>query len=140
MKKKKVSSIIQLRDKLNDNHVFANEQFAKMGFLRIKVTDYISNDFPGFVRAKFSDIEGKLHTIEEKVPVISEQDWDEHTAYPFWTLVPGHILERHVEISITKTGKEIKTKIVKISLEKPWGIYDTNDETIFEVFDGDIVG
>jgi len=56
-----------------------------------------------------------------------------------WTLVPGQILNSRVKISISKTGKEIKRKIVKISLEKPWGIYDTNDETIFEVFDGDVV-
>ena len=48
-------------------------------------------------------------------------------------------MNSRVEISISKTGKEIKRKIVKISLEKPWGIYDTNDETIFEVFDGDVV-
>jgi len=49
-------------------------------------------------------------------------------------------LNSRVEISISKIGKEIKRKIVKISLENPWGIYDTNDETTFEVFDGDVVG
>jgi hypothetical protein len=48
-------------------------------------------------------------------------------------------LNSRIEISIAKTGKEIKRKIVKISLEKPWGIYDTNDEAIFEVFDGGLV-
>lgn len=138
--KKKAPRVVKLRDKLNDYDVFANEQFANMGFLRVKVIDYISDDFPGFVRSEFSDIEGNLHTIEEKVPVLSDQDWNENTAYPFWTLVPGQILERRAEISTTKTGKEVKRNIVKISLEKPWGIYDTNNETIFEVFDGDVVG
>lgn len=139
MKKKKAPRIVQLRDKLNDYGIFASEQFEKMGFLRVKVTAYISNDVPGFVRCEFTDIDGGLHIIEEKVPVLSDQEWDENTAYPFWTLVPGQILDSRVEISITKTGKEIKRKIVKISLEKPWGIYDTNDGTIFEVFDEDIV-
>lgn len=96
MKKKKVSSIIQLRDKLNDNHVFANENFAKMEFLRIKVTDYISNDFPGFVRCEFTDIYGSLHIIEDKVPVLTDQFWDENTTYPRWALIPGKILEHVV--------------------------------------------
>lgn len=140
MKKKKAPCIIQLRHKLNDYGIFANEQFAKVGFLCINVTDYISNDFPGFVRAEFRDIKGDIHIIERKVPVLSDQEWDENTAYPFWTLVPGQILDSRVEISITKTGKEIKRKIVKISLENPWGICDINDKTIFEVFDGDVVG
>ncbi|MGJ1271011.1 hypothetical protein [Sphingobacterium siyangense] len=140
MKKKKVSSIIQLRNKLNDNHVFANENFAKMEFLRIKVTDYISNYFPSFVRCEFTDIDGSLHIIEDKVPVVTDQFWDENTTYQRWALIPGKILERRTEIFITKTGKEKKIKIIKISLEKRWGIYDTNDETVFEVFDVDVVG
>lgn len=139
-KKKKAPRIVQLRDKLNDYDVFAKEQFAKTGFLRIKVTDYISNDFLGFVRAEFRGVEGNVHIIEEKVPVLTNKYWDENTTYPFWTLVPGEILDRHTEIFTTKAGKEKKMKIIKISLEKPWGIYDTNDETIFEVFDVDVMG
>ncbi|WP_312191720.1 hypothetical protein [Sphingobacterium sp.] len=88
MKKKKAPHIVQLRHKLDDYTIFSNEQFAKMGFLRIKVTDYISSDFPGFVRAEFRDIKGDIHVIEEKVPVLSDQEWGEDTVYPFWTLVP----------------------------------------------------
>lgn len=140
MKKKKVSSIIQLKDKLNDNHAFANENFAKIDFLCIKVTDYISNDFPGFVRCEFTDIDGSLHIIEDKVPVLTDQFWDENTTYPRWALIPGKILERRTEILTTKAGKEKKRNIIKISLERPWAIYETNDETIFEVFDRDVVG
>ena len=33
MRKKKAPRIVQLRHKLNDYVIFANEQFAKMGFL-----------------------------------------------------------------------------------------------------------
>lgn len=110
-----------------------------MGFLRVKVTDCVSNDYPGFVRAEFKGVEGNVHIIEEKVPVLTGQYWDENTTYPFWTLVPRQIIERRIEISTTKMGKEIKRKIIKISLEKPWGIYDINDETVFEVFDADVV-
>lgn len=80
MKKKKTPHIVQLRHKLDDYTIFSNEQFAKMGFLRIKVTDYISSDFPGFVRAEFRDIKGDIHAIEEKVPVLSDQECDENTA------------------------------------------------------------
>ncbi|WP_343566107.1 hypothetical protein [Sphingobacterium sp.] len=139
-KKKKAPRIVRLRDKLNDYDVFANEQFAEMGFLRIKVTNYISNDFPGFVKAEFTDIAGNLHIIEEKAPVLTDQFWDENTTYPRWALIPGKLLERRTEIFTTKTGKEKKRKIIKISLEKPWGIYDINDETVFEVLDMDVVG
>lgn len=140
MKKKKASRIVQLRDKLNDYGIFASEQFVKMGFLRVKVTAYISNDVPGFVRCEFTDIDGNLHIIEEKVPVLSDQDWNENTTYPLWSLIPGKILDRRIEIFTTKTGKEKKKTIIKISLEKPWGIYDSNNETVFEVFDVDVVG
>ncbi|WP_286752159.1 MULTISPECIES: hypothetical protein [Sphingobacterium] len=139
-KKKKAPRVVKLRDKLNDYDVFTNEQFKNLGFLRIKVTDYISNDFPGFVRGEFTDIDCSLHIIEDKVPVLTDQFWDENTTYPRWALIPGKILERRTEIFTTKAGKEKKRKIVKISLQKPWGIYDTNDETVFEVFDVDVVG
>ncbi|WP_158655631.1 hypothetical protein [Sphingobacterium sp. HMA12] len=139
-KKKKAPRIVKLRDKLNDYDIFANEQFTNMGFLRIKVTDYISNDFPGFARCEFTDIDGGLHIIEDKVPVLTDQFWDENTTYPRWALIPGKILERRTEILTTKAGKEKKRNIIKISLEKPWDIYDTSEETVFEVFDVDVVG
>lgn len=91
-----------------------------MFFLKVKIEEFSSHDYPGFVLCTFTDIYGKRWVIEEKVPVIfskmiSEKDLPIEGFY-----IAGEIIKQ-------------ENKIIYFDTKKPWGISATSGETIFKV-------
>lgn len=93
--------------------------------LKIQITNYISNDFPGFVECKFKDAWGKEHTIHEKLPVISLKNLDEKSNYP---------VKDSIACEIIKEWKDQDNRLIlSITTNKPWGIETVEELTEFDI-------
>jgi hypothetical protein len=96
-----------------------------MVFLKIKITKYISNDFPGFIECSFTDAFNKQWKIIDKIPVLTTKNIDKNNNFP---------IEEKIEVeaekeSIDKNGN----KLITININKPYGLKTINGENRFEV-------
>jgi hypothetical protein len=90
--------------------------------LKVSILNYIeSSSYPAWVRCSFSDVNGNVHYITEKLPVITELDINEESDYP---------IIGNVRCQVVSAVDEI----VKIDTSNPFSIEDENGESIFEVF------
>jgi hypothetical protein len=90
----------------------------KLKAIRIKITSFISDDQPGFVECKFNDAWNKGHTVQDKVPIVTEKYLDANSDYPQDGIIACEIIKQWVDAD----GR----KIVTVSTEKPWAV-DTID-------------
>lgn len=50
--------------------------------LAVQIVRFVDRHQPGWVACEFVDADGKRHTIIDKVPIFTEEDLDETSAYP----------------------------------------------------------
>ena len=50
--------------------------------VRVAITRYVDDHFPGYVECKLTDVEGKEWFLIEKVPVVTVVDLDSTSIYP----------------------------------------------------------
>lgn len=96
-----------------------------MNAIKIVITRFISDHYPGFVECKFNDAWNKEHIIHEKVPVITLKDLDATSEYPQEGVIACEILKQWTDND--------KGKIFTVTTEKPWGVYTTDDLTEFDI-------
>lgn len=53
-----------------------------MATVRVFVTGWLSDDFPGFVEIVLTDADGVEHTFQEKAAVLSTEELSQLDAYP----------------------------------------------------------
>lgn len=93
--------------------------------VRVAVTRYADDAFPGFVACTLVDLHGVAWTFVEKVPVVSRADLDAHSRYP----QPATLACQVVATGRDPSGRAIAT----IDTSLPWGIAATSGQTRFEV-------
>lgn len=99
--------------------------------LKVKITRFTSDSFPGFVECQFADVKGKQWSIIDKVPVVTLAHLDADSVYPQPAILACTIIERRPQ----PDGQ----KILLIDTELPVHFEATSGETRFEVFANQVV-
>lgn len=80
----------------------------------VTVTRFVDPDQPGWLECALTDAAGRAHFFIEKVPVVTEEDLDESSAYPRSATLACEVLDRRT----LADGSERVT----IDTARPWGI------------------
>jgi hypothetical protein len=99
--------------------------------LKIKITSFISDDQPGFVECKFTDAWSKEHTVEDKVPVATEQDLDADSDYPQDGFIACEVLNEWRD----HDGRKIFT----VTTERPWAVDTIDGLTEFDLTEEQLI-
>lgn len=103
-----------------------------MKLLLVTIIEYISSgSHPDWVRCRFEDVHGRLWSIFEKVPVVTPYGFDENTPLPHPAYVAVRIL--------TTYRDALNREVVTVDTAAIWGIETVNGESVFDVFDSQIV-
>lgn len=98
-----------------------------MKAIRIKITSFISDDQPGFVECKFNDAWNKVHTVQDKVPIVTKKDLDANSDYPQDGVIACEIIKQWVD-------KDNRT-IFTVTTERPWSVDTIDGLTEFDVIE-----
>lgn len=74
-----------------------------MHFLSVQIVRFADSYQPGWVECVFVDAARHIHTIIEKVPVVTAEDLDADSRYPTIGSVPCEVLERYQD----EAGQEL---------------------------------
>lgn len=96
-----------------------------MPFLRLQIVRFVDAAFPGFVAGEFVDAIGATYTVIDKVPVIALGDLWTDSAYPQPGVAACVVLKQWED--------DQKGPLALITLDHPWGLTTTNEETQFVV-------
>jgi hypothetical protein len=94
--------------------------------VRVSITAYVDDDYPGFVECNFTDAHQQRHCFLEKTVYVSADLIDSTTSYPYPGVIACEIVGRRFGDS--------DTEIISIDSELPWGIESIDGLTQFEVF------
>lgn len=76
-----------------------------MKFIKIKITKFISNDQPGFVECKLTDIHNKEWSFIEKIPVVTTENIEENSDFPLDGYIAGEVVKQWSD----EKGRQILT-------------------------------
>jgi hypothetical protein len=96
-----------------------------MKSLPISITAISSTDQQGWVVAQMIDADGVQHDFEEKIPVVTEEDFWDDTPFPR----QGSIACEVISTWIANDGRALS----KIDTSIPWGIESKTGATEFVV-------
>jgi hypothetical protein len=99
--------------------------------VRVKITKFVDPAQPGFVECELLDAFDHISRFVEKVPVVTNEDLDELSAYPRFGVVACVVEAR----SRDAAGREI----VRVDTSRPWAIESVDGRDHFEVFADQIV-
>lgn len=92
---------------------------------RIQITSFNSDDQPGFVECKFNDAWDKEHTVQDKVPIVTEKYLDANSEYPQDGVIACEIIKQWVY-------RDEKTIFI-VTTEKTLAIDSIDDLTEFDI-------
>ncbi len=85
--------------------------------------------FPGWIECAFVDVEGRCHTVVDKIPIFmmdpALDPLDRNTKYP----QPGGVGCEILEAWHDPQGRDL----VRITIERPWGVESTERLSEFVV-------
>jgi len=94
--------------------------------LSVAVQRFVDDHFPGFVECILVDSDGCEHRIIEKVPVVTTANLSSDNAFP----QPGQIACMVQDEWTDEQGR----KLVRVSVDAPWGVESVSGKTTFVVF------
>jgi hypothetical protein len=94
--------------------------------VKILITAFVDDSFPGWVECKFADAFRRDITFIEKAPVVTAENLRTDSLYPQVGVIACRVVGRRRD----GDGRAIVT----IDTCRPWGIESTTGETRFEVF------
>lgn len=97
----------------------------ELGELAVNIVRWLDDYFPGFVACEFTDAAGRVHTIEDKVPMVSVEELNSSCAYPQLGAVRCTVLGRWTD----DQGREL----LRISTGEPDAIESTEELQEFVV-------
>jgi hypothetical protein len=89
------------------------------------------SQYPAFVECEFADAHGNIHQFTEKSVIITSDDVDSNTQFPYPAVIACVVIERCAAI-LDKCAYLIDTEL-------PWHVSSTEDRTRFEVVVDDLV-
>ena len=96
-----------------------------MAEVRIEIVRWIDGAQPGWVECRLTDAHGAAHLFVEKVPVVTLEDLDAHSAYP-----------RPATLDCAVAGERALPdgrRLLLIDTRVPHGVESTTGENRFEV-------
>jgi hypothetical protein len=93
--------------------------------VRVQITEWVSDDQPGFVRCVLRDAANRTWSFVEKAPVVSAACLWNDTSYP----QPGVIACEIMKYWRDDRGRDIVT----MDTDRPWGIAAEAGGTVFDV-------
>ena len=99
--------------------------------IKVKITEFISNDQPGFVKCLFFDAWSKEHIVHEKIPVVTEKYLDENSDYPQSGVVACEI----IKVWIDNNNRQLFT----VTTEKPWDIETVEELNKFDLLEEQLI-
>lgn len=94
--------------------------------LTVQIVSFVNEGFPGWVACEFVDVEGRNHTLVDKVPLFSTEDLDATSLYPQLGTVRCEILTQMKDTQ----GREV----VRLTTARPDGVESTEGLSEFVVF------
>jgi hypothetical protein len=91
----------------------------------VQIVRFVKGGYPGWVECELVDAAGRLHILQDKVPIFTVADLDADTKYP----TPGSVRCEIVERSQNEKGQEL----VRVSTVKPDSIESTAGLSEFTV-------
>src|SRR4051794_4144908 len=92
--------------------------------VQVEIVRYTDDSYPGWVECQLIDVNGRLWSFIEKLPVVTLAWLDAKSSYP----QPGIIA-----CEVVETRQDDGREIVTINTERPWSVEATSGETRFEV-------
>jgi hypothetical protein len=99
--------------------------------VRVNISRYGDDSFPGWVEFRLVDALGHEHVFEEKVPVVAKADLNAAGSYPQSGVIACVVLGR----SESDDGRQL----VHIDMQTPWGIESVAGRSRFDVFPEQLV-
>jgi hypothetical protein len=96
-----------------------------MHAVSVSITEFVSDDQPGWVRCSLTDVAGRQWQFVEKAPVVSLANLTGQSTYP----QPGQIGCRVLSRSANH-GRPT----AQIDISEPWGVESVDGNSVFEVF------
>jgi hypothetical protein len=93
--------------------------------IAVQIVRLVEGGYPGWVECELVDAAGRLHILQDKVPIFTVADLDADTKYP----TPGFVRCEIVERCQNEKGQEL----VRVSTLKPDGIESTAGLSEFTV-------
>jgi hypothetical protein len=103
-----------------------------MACIRVSVVRFVDEHQPGFVECMFTDANGTVHTLVDKVPVFSQDDLWSDSAYP----QPGNA--RCEVLLIARSQDSQGRKLARVTIAKPDDLESTNGLSEFVVLESQI--
>ena len=101
-----------------------------MHSIRVSINRFVDEHQPGWVECEFTDANGKVHTLVDKVPVFSAEHLWRDSVYPQPGLVGCQVLSR----SEDPQGR----KLARVTTEKPDGVESVKGVSEFVVLETQI--
>ncbi len=99
--------------------------------VRVQISRFVNASNPGWVECRMTDAWGTEWLFEEKLPVVSTDELDEHSEYP----QPGLVACEIVKLWRDENDREIAT----IDSAKPWGVESADGNTHFDVLASQLI-
>jgi hypothetical protein len=101
--------------------------------VRVNISRYFDESFPGWVECTLVDAYGYDHVFVEKVPVVTNARLDSASSYPRYGVIACVVLD--LGISQSADGR----RIVHIDTQTPWGVQSWAGRSRFDVFPEQLV-
>ena len=98
--------------------------------IRVQITRWLSDEFPGFVECRFTDAEGVEHVVHEKVPVVTRDDVSKATAFP---------VEGAIACEVSGSRFEDGGRMLSVTTVRPWNVETTVGVSRFDVRPGQLM-
>jgi hypothetical protein len=99
--------------------------------VRVEITRYADDSFPGYVEFRLVDALGHEHVFVEKVPVVTMAHLDAASSYPQPCVIACMVLGS----SKSDDGRQL----VHVDMETPWGVESLVGRSRFDVFPEQLV-
>ena len=96
-----------------------------MNAIRISITAFVDDGFPGWVECEMIDANGVLHQFVEKVPVVSNEDLRHDSTYPRNGIIACAVNSKWTD----DLGRDLS----RIDTSHPWGVESKAGSTDFVV-------
>jgi hypothetical protein len=98
--------------------------------LRVSIIRFVDEHQPGFVECEFTDAEGIVHTLTDKVPIFSFEDLWSDSVYPQPGFARCEVLSR----SQDSQGR----KLARVTIARPDSLESTTGLSEFVVLESQI--
>jgi hypothetical protein len=102
-----------------------------MHAIRISITAFVDDGFPGWVECELIDANGHLHRSVEKVPVISNEDLRQDSGYPRDGSIACNV--------ISSWKDDLGRDLSRVDTAQPWSIESRAGVTEFVVLSTNVV-